>query len=192
MYKENTNIFIRGLYSPGYSSLIISFFKGNLVFKFVPYVGKDARGFSRYSKETFLSTSINYGGASYFLLTAMSILYGEEADRQLVAEYPCSNGATLTLENKPDENNQMRAYLVINKNKVTIPFSFDIQPYKLMVDGRMVPRIHQSGLGVFAFALEGYLRSTGINAHLSKLPDYILDDTLEPPTAATNSGYQTM
>ena len=68
MYNDNkpTNLQIRTLYAPGFSSLMMSYFKTNLVLNFVPYIGKDNRGFDTYCKAKFLSTSINSEGVAFF------------------------------------------------------------------------------------------------------------------------------
>lgn len=89
------------------------------------FIGKDARSFDHYSRDKFISTAIDHNVAAYFYLTAMSILYGEEKDTPLVAQYLCYSGSTITLEYKTDENNQFRAYFVIEKEGMTIPFRFD-------------------------------------------------------------------
>lgn len=104
----NNNTYIRTLYSPGFSFLMMSFFKTNLTLNFVPYLGKDNVGRSQYSKTEFLSTTVHYEGAAAFYMTAMPILDGNESQVELV--FPYSNNATLIFENKLDQDNQMGAY----------------------------------------------------------------------------------
>jgi hypothetical protein len=76
---------------------------------------------------------------------------------------PCNNNTTLTFEYKPDENKQMRAYLTINKNDVTIPFMFPFTEYREKVDGQLVTNIMQTGLIKFHLILGCYLAGKSAN-----------------------------
>lgn len=171
---SSNNTFIRTLYAPEFSCVSMSFFKTNLTLSFVPYVGKDNRGFSQYSNQKFLSTTVNYEGAAALYLATMPILDGNENQKQLVL--PCSNNTTLIFDYLPEQNNQMTAYLVIDKNGVTIPFRFAVHQFKVKENGQMVTKIIQSGLGVFAMTLEAYLTDIGADLHLSKLSEEVLDN----------------
>jgi hypothetical protein len=172
MSDQNTHI--RNLYSEGFSALRISYFKTNLVFSFIPYTGKDYRGLSQYSTTKFLSTSVNYDAASFFYLIAKQIIEGEAT--QMWAELPCLNNAALIFEHKPDENNQMATYLVINKNNEMIPFRFATHEYKIVENGQMTNKLVQTGLGVFVSILDGYLTGIGADLHLSKLSEEELNN----------------
>ena len=171
MNNKSANVFIRSLYSQGYSSLVMSFFKTKLTLCLTPYLGEDNRGLSQYCKKTFLSTTINHEGASFFYLTAMSILNGKDSENQVEAVLSCSNNTSIILEYKPDQSNQMSAYLVISKNNQSIPFRFSIHQYRVSENGRVVTKVIQTGLGVFAGVLEGYLAGIGADGHLAKLQD---------------------
>jgi hypothetical protein len=162
---------------------MMSFYRTNLILNFVPYVGKDHRGFSQYSKNKFLSTSINYEGAAFFYLTAMPILNGEDSEKQIEAALPCSNNAALLFEYKPDQSGQMSAYLTVNKNNEMIPFRFSTHPYRVNIDGNMVTKVRQAGLGAFAMTLESYLKGIGADLHLNKLTEEELDDQQVPSSA---------
>lgn len=108
---------------------MMSFFKTNLTLNFVLYLGKDNIGRSQYSRTEFLSTTVNYEGAATLYLVAMFILDSNENQVEIV--FPCINNAILIFECKPDENNQMTAYLVIDKNNGTIPFRFRTMQYRV-------------------------------------------------------------
>ena len=167
--NKSANTYIRTLYSPGFSFLMMSFFKTNLTLNFVPYLGKDNVGRSQYSKTEFLSTTVNYEGAAALYMTAMPILDGNESQVELVL--PCSNDATLIFEYKLDQNNQMSAYLVIDKNNETIPFRFGTHQFRAKENGQMVTKVLQSGLGAFTKTMEAYLSGIGADLHLSKLSE---------------------
>jgi len=101
----------------------------------------------------------------------MSIITGENLNKEILAVLQCSNNATLTFEYKLDQNNQMRAYLVIAKNNEVYPFLFPIHQYQVKENGQTITKVIQSGLGVFAKTLDGYLTGIGADNHLSKLPE---------------------
>jgi len=172
MYKNKpVNTVIRFLYSPGYSSLRLSLYAYNLVFSFSPHIGKDNRGFDKYCTKRFSSTSVNYESASFFYQTAMSIITGENSNKEILAVLQCSNNTTLTFEYKPNQNNQMCAHLAIAKNNEVYHFLFPTHQYQVKENGQTVTKVIQSGLGVFAKTLDGYLTGIGADNHLSKLPE---------------------
>lgn len=131
----NNNTYIRTLYSPGFSFLMMSFFKTNLTLNFVPYLGKDV---------------------------------------ELV--FPYSNNATLIFENKLDQDNQMGAYLLINKNNGTMNFRFGTMQYRVRENGQVITTVIQSGLGAFVKTLEAYLTRIGTDLHLNKLSEEDFDN----------------
>ena len=175
MNNKSANTYIRTLYSPGFSCLTMSFWKLNLTLSFNPYIGIDNRGFSKYDLKTFLSTSVNYEGAAGLCFVASSIFMGKDAQKEIGFTLPCSNNATLKFEYKPDENNQMNAWLIINKNSQTMAFRFPIHEYKAKENGQIITKVVQTGLGSFVKLLDGYLLEIGGASHLSKLPDEVLD-----------------
>lgn len=171
---NNNNTYIRTLYAPGFSSLMLSFFRTNLTLNFAPYLGKDNVGLSQYSKTEFLSTTVNDEGAATLYLSAMPILDGNGSQMELVL--PCSNNATLILKYKPDQNNQMSTYLLINKNNRTIPFRFGTMQCRIKENGQMVTKVIQSGLGAFVKILDAYWSGIGSDLHLNKLSEEELEN----------------
>ena len=185
---NTSNTIIKTLYSEGFSSLMMSYYKYILVLTFNPYIGKNNVGFPQYNIKTFLSTSVNYEEAALFYLTAMSILEGKNADKEISAVLT-RNNATLTFEYKPDQNNQMTAYLVINKNNQIIPFRFNTKTYQAQENGQMITKVVQAGLGVFAKTLESYMTGTGITNHLNKSIEEELENPQSPSQTGNNSQY---
>jgi len=167
MYNKPTNTFLRTLYSPGFSSLTLSYYLANITLKFIPYIGKDNTGLSKYCDKTFLSISINPDGASFFYMIASKIIDGKELDKPIETVLPCLNGTTLTFEYKPDEKNLMAAYLVIDKNNQTIRFKFPSMEYQDLVDGQLVTKVAQTGLGTFALILGCYLAGKAANNYIA-------------------------
>ena len=171
MYNKHNkpqNIKIRTLVSPGMSYLALSYFGQYLTLKLVPYIGKDAVGRDQYSKDKFISTTLSYEGAAYFYEVAVSIITGAETDKQLPATLPCKRDATLTLEYKPDENNQLTAYLVGNKNGETITFIFKTRQIQKWLDDQPVTQVIQADLEEFAMVLYGYIQSSPYAEYLLK------------------------
>ena len=174
--KPSANTFVRNIYSPGFSCLKLSYFKTNLTFSFNPYKSTDNNGRSQYDTKTFLSTSINHGGAAYFYAVAMPIITGKDTETHIEATLTSSNNTTLTLEYKPDQNNQMCAYMVIRKHSEIIPFMFPSRTYKAIENGQVVTKLIQTDLIAFVKILDGYLSCTGAERHLSKLTDEELEN----------------
>jgi hypothetical protein len=102
------------------------------------------------------------------------------------------NKAALIFECKP-EDNQMAAYLTIEKNGQSIPFKFKTQQVQFKENGQTITRVIQSGLGAFAKMIEGYLVATGSERHLSKLLDNFENSQDGNPqvsnTTTENNGY---
>jgi hypothetical protein len=169
MYNDKVpNTQIKILHAPGYSFLILSYFKSYLVFNFVPWLNKDDTGRNIYSKETHLSTSIKTDEAAFFCIQAARILDGKVSGEPIEAIIPCNNGTTITFEYKPDENNQMSAYLIINKNDLTIPFRFPTIEYQEKIDGQLVTTVVQTGLGIFVLILGCYITGYAANHYLDR------------------------
>jgi len=156
--------FIRNMYSKGYSSILISYFKFNLSLLFFPYEGTDQNGRSMYSKKGIVTT-IGYEMAAGLWKAFHDILYDSLEALHLVI--PCAGGTILTLEMKaPGE-----IFLAINKNNQTITFKFASTIAKEKVNGIEVTKIIESGLGAFMKLLDGYLTETGGSTHLNKIGD---------------------
>ncbi|MCL2837946.1 MAG: hypothetical protein FWE04_02615 [Oscillospiraceae bacterium] len=130
------------------------------MFKLVPWIGKD-NGRDQYSKEKFISTTLSPDGAKCFYEVVTSILKGAEPEKPLPMVLQCKRETILTLDYKPDENNQMTASLVANKNNETISFKFKTQQIPKWVDGQMVTQVIQVDLQEFAMILYGYIHSSG-------------------------------
>jgi len=160
MYNNKPqNINLRTLCTPGISYLVLSRFGLYLVLKLVPWTGKDNTGRDQYSKEKFISTTLNPDGAKFFYEVVTSILTGTETGEQFPVVFQCKRDTTLTIEYK-DENNQMTAYLVGNKNNETIPFRFKTQQIQKWMDGQMVTQVIQADLEEFAMILYNYIQSS--------------------------------
>ena len=181
--EKPTNTFLRNMFSPGYSSLMASFFSTYLTLGFSQHLGKDKKGFDQYCKKSFLSASFNHDGAAFLLMIAMPIVTGKNLDQQVEAVLGCKKNTKLIFEYKPDESNQMTAYLTINKDNQTIPFRFQTRQIKIAENGNAVTKTIQSGLCDFAKVLEIYLMRVGEN-HLNKLSE---DDA---PNSFSNTNTQ--
>jgi hypothetical protein len=70
-----------------------------------------------------MTTTVNYEGASYLYLAAMSILEDRNSEKGMRAVLPCNNAA-LILECKPDQDNRMTAYLTIDPHSAVEFCSF--------------------------------------------------------------------
>ena len=158
-YNGSENTYIKALYAPGFSSLTMSYFRIYLTLNFVPWLSTDSTGHSQYCKKTFLSTTLDYNWAAYFHGACMSILSDEGSTKSVEATLPCKNNAALTLLYRPGEDNQMTAYMVINKDNKTILFRFETRVKQEIVDGQMVTKVIQAGLETFSMVLKGYMES---------------------------------
>ena len=186
-YQANT--YIKCLYSSGFSYIMMSYYRTNLVFTFRPYSGKNYNGLDQYDKNIFLSTSIDYDASATLYALSTAIISVKDAEKKVTAVLTCSNNTTLTFEYMPDQNNQWYAYLTINKNNQTIPFRFKTYTYQVQIDGQLVTRVIQSGLGIFAEVLKSYFSATGINNHLNKFTDEERENMQSPSQIGINVQY---
>ena len=179
--RNQPSTYVRILRSPGYSSLLIFYYGERLTFSFAPYLGEDYKGHHQYSQSEFLRTTFDYEAAVCLYLIAKSISDGKDPENQRHFVRNIYN-MTLTFEYRPDENNEMSAYLTIaNKdNNKTIQFKFETHPYKVMEKGQMVEKVIQSGVGVLVKTLNGYLSGIGANNHLNKFTDEELENLQTP------------
>jgi len=170
--RPAVSTYIRTLYSDGISYLRINYFNLNLSLCFAPCVGKDHKGRSDYDFSKKLATTITYEDAALLYYIARSIVDGKNSQITMKAVIPSYKNAAIRFDYKPDQNNQMWAYLAIDKDNRTIPFVFSTQTVEVEEDNRLITKVIQSGLGAFGMILQGYL--TGINAdgHLTKLSEY--------------------
>jgi hypothetical protein len=114
---------MRNFYAPGYSSITMSYFNWNLSLRFYRYSGKNNDGVDQYDLKNGITTTVNYDNAACFLLTAMDILKDINSQKETRAVIQCKKAA-LIFEYKHDQDNQMAAYLSIEKNNEMIPFKF--------------------------------------------------------------------
>jgi hypothetical protein len=171
--RVSINTVIRGFYAPGYSYITLSYFNTHLALRFHRYIGKNNNnGFDQdlYDLPNGMTTTVTYEGASYLYQAAMFILTDINSEKEIRAVIQC-NKAALIFEYKPDQDNQMVAYLTIEKNGQSIPFRFKTHSVQIKEHGHSFTKVIQSGLGAFAKTIEGYLASIGADIHLSKLPD---------------------
>jgi hypothetical protein len=194
--KVIINTVLRNFYSPNYSFITVAYFNTHLSLRFYRYTGKNNNnGFDQdiYDLKNGMTTTVNYEGASYLYQAAMSILKGMNSEKEIRAVLPC-NKAALIFEYKSDQDNQMAAYLTIEKNNQSIPFKFKTQQVQIKEHGQTATKVIQSGLGAFAMTVEGYLINIGADLHLSKLPDNLENSQDEDQpvsnTTVENNGYQ--
>ena len=193
--RVNTSTQIRNLYSDGMSYLNMKFYNTNLSLQFTPFVSKDNTGKSTYDQTRSLVTTINWDSAFALHKVANEIINKNPAYEISKLSIPC-NQCTLDLERRVG-NNGPETILSISKNNASIPFKFATHQSQVMENNQMVTKIVESGLGVFAKTLEGYL--TGINAdrHLDKFTeDYVKslegnkDNSQAPQKPAYQNNYQ--
>ena len=142
-----------------YSCMVMSYFREFLTLKFNPRID-DEHGFPKYNMGTYLSTTFDIDGARYFYQIAKPIIDGSAADKPERTIIPCKRDAELIFEYKPESDGQMRAFLTINKDNLSIPFLFSIHQYD------------QQGLATFTKVLYGYLEKWEATQGLEKLPDF--------------------
>ena len=157
LVKESENIPIRNYYSPGYSYVKLSYYKSFLVFTFVPFEYTKKNGKDIYSKKVFLSTSLDVEGAESLQKLALPIIKDGNEGNQMDVTLSCKNNASLTFMYKPDEENIMSVYLVIDKNNETIPFKFKARIEQVKVGDNWVTRIVHITLIEFVQILEEYI-----------------------------------
>ena len=165
-YDSSFNTFIRSIVSPEYSKLVITMYetnKTNLIFKLIPWIGRDKRMVGQYCKKTFISTSIAIEGVVYFYQIAMSIVNGDNAGKPIKADLQCGNKATLTFEYKPNKDNQMEAYLIMSKNNITIPYKLVTKRCQVIEKGQLVTKVTWSDLDILVNIMEEYLKKVGVD-----------------------------
>ena len=156
------NIYIRSLYSSGFSSMMCSFYSTNLSIGFWPWISKDQMGRDRYDKNRFVSTTINDESAASLYFLSKQIIGGTLNNP---AQYliRCNKQTSLLFENDAGTTR-----LIIEKGKDKIVFQFPIHEYKVKEDGRLVTKTIQVGLIVFTEILEAYLTAVGADRQQDK------------------------
>jgi len=191
-YQRTISTFIRNIYSPGFSYIMISFFNWNLSFYFAPFISQDDDGRSKYDNTKRIVTTIDYNGAALLYQIAMNIVNGLNSENEIKAVLPCKKETTLTFDYKPGQNNQMEASLAIERDGVIIPFVFKTHTISVREKGQMVTTVIQAGLSVFAKIIEAYLMGIGAERHLSKFPedfDTLQDENQQTFYTTKNNGY---
>jgi hypothetical protein len=149
------NIPLGKLYSEGYSSLTMSLYKKNLIFKLNPYTRKSQKGKLIFDNDIYSSTSVKRSGAELFLDISRAILEGYA--EEIYEEFQCLGNAKLIFEFKPNKKGYMRAYLTIKKDDVTIKFKFGAYERETHKGGKTVIETVQDDIGFFANILCDYL-----------------------------------
>lgn len=173
--RVDTSTRIRTFYNGGSSSLVLSFYNTNLSFRLTPVLSENTVGYVHFDNKNGLTTTANYTGASAIYIAANDIIDGKRGSDGMVLTIPGHGGALLILERRPNANigaaEPMETFLVITKNNITIPFKFSTHPCLVKENSQMVTKYVESGLGVFAKTVEGYLIGVGADANLRKLPE---------------------
>ena len=167
---KNVSTYVRSIYCPGFSAMMVWLFNTNLTLGFIPWKESTLGGFNQYDKTRFVSTTIDYEKASALYQIGKQIIDGTlTGECQYTIE--CNKQAKLIFEYKPNQRGQMNSYLTIDKNGERIAFEFCINFYYIKENGKAVMKIMHAGLGVFLHMLEGYLLSIGADRHLNKMTD---------------------
>jgi hypothetical protein len=101
-------------------------------------------------------------------MQASQILEGKNSGEPVNVTIPCSRGASLNFEYKLDVNNQMSAFLTIDKDNKKILFRFPTTEYDEKIDGQNVTSVMQTGLGIFAMILGCYIAGIAANESIIK------------------------
>lgn len=191
--RMSVNTQIRSIYSDGYSSMMISFFNTNLSFRFYPFTSRDAVGKPFFDMKKGVTTTVNYDGAAALYIAATHIIDGKQGSNGMQLIVSCAQGSSLILERREGQNGQMETFFVILKNNESIPFKFRTHQQQVKENGHIVTKTIESGLGVFAMTIKGYLTGVGANRHLSKLPEDFdeIENMIQQPFNSTgNNSYQ--
>lgn len=144
------SVYIRNLYSPGFSYFRLSFYKTNLSISFSPWLREDKLGRSVYDKKSVVTTVSDENAATlHFLVKRIA---EQELSTPVQFVIPCNNDTSLTFEFDGE-----RARLTIEKKKEKVPFEFGVHRYKIKENGTVVEKVVQSGLLAFQKMLTAYL-----------------------------------
>lgn len=172
-------VYIRNLYSPGFSYIRLSFYKTNLSISFSPWLRSDKTGRSVYDKRSIMTTVGDENVA------ALSFLVKRIAEQELSTPVqfviPCNNNTSLTFEFDGEQ-----ARLTIVKKDEKVAFEFVVHRYKTKENGMVVEKVVQSGLLAFKEVLTAYL--TAITADRQQY-DPIEDLYNQPQTQSLSAGW---
>jgi hypothetical protein len=172
MGKRILGTVIRSFFAPGYSTIMLSYYRGKLSLDFYPYTGKDDKGLDHYDYGSDITTTLNYETASGLYQAAMYIITDRYMEEEVKAVFKCKK-AVITFECKSDPETRLAAYLTVEENDQSIPFRFKTHLAQVEENGHIHTRVMQSGLIAFTKAIEGYLISMGYDPDLSQLPDNV-------------------
>ena len=162
---NNVSAYIRNLYAPEFSSIMLSFFKTNLSISFMPWLGRNDMGRSQYDTKNSQRTTISDENAAALYSLARAIIDGKQTNPvQYVVER--NKDTRLIFEYRQNQNNQMRAYLSLEKNGQTILFEFAVHLFKEKENGRVVVKEIQAGLEAFSQVMIAYLTAIGADRQL--------------------------
>ena len=185
---ERYSTYLRTLYSPGFSAILLSYYKIHLSLLFQPFERTDPRaGMDVYSKRGIMTT-VNYAGAFGLWKSCYDIIHGNA--ETLAVTIHCARNATLTLEKRaPGE-----VFLTISKDSEIISHKFASLTTKVKgVNGVETIEVIEAGLGAFMKTVDGYLVSINADGHLNKLGDDLekyqeADQQAHNATGNTNHG----
>ena len=158
--------FLRNLYSPGFSCILMSYYKSYLSLLFQPFERTDPQtGKDIYSKRGLITT-LSFSGAYGLWKACHSIIHNNV--KTLIYTMPCAYDATLTLEKKaPGE-----VFVTLSKNNQSISHKFDSATASMKEsNGVEAIEVIETGLGVFMKTIDSYLSHINAGAHLDKLGD---------------------
>jgi len=155
------NVIIRNLYSPGLSTVTLSFYKTNLSIVFSPWVQEQGRQ-NKLNTKHFISTTISDENAAALYMLSKQISEGTQSDPvQYLIQ--CNKQTMLTFEYDTE-----KACLIIEKGAEKIFFEFPTHEYRIKEKGQIVTKVLQSGLIVFSETLGAYLSTVVADRHMDK------------------------
>ena len=163
---DRHSTFLRNLYSPGFSCILMSYYKTYLSLIFRPFERTDPQtGKDTYSK-LGLITTLHFIDV-YGLWQACYNMIHKNV-QTLTYTIRCAYGAKLTLEKKaPGE-----IFITLSKNNESVSHKFPSSTAKMKEKGGVeTVEVIETGLGVFMKTVGSYLSHINADAHLNKLGD---------------------
>lgn len=182
--KTNTSTQIRNFYSDGLAYMNVSFYNTNLSIKMQPFKGKDNMGRNSYDESKKQTTTIDYESAYLLWSTIEDILAGKDISGTI--PIPCGPDATLEFKREMGSNGFMESSLIISKNNIQIQFKFRQVITNINVNGQMIQKVNEVGLGSFNKVINGYLEGINADRHLNKLTDDFVK--AQQPQGQNNNG----
>ena len=156
------------MYSDGLSCMNIKFYNTSLSFQLYPYNGKDQNGRPIYNTQNGQQTTVNVEGAATLYTFAKDIIDGKIQEGMVTI--PCL-GASVSLERKLGQSGPETIFTIM-KNNTSIPFRFTtIQAQVKDINGTVITKNIEAGLGAFAYTIFGYLDGVNAERHLNKLTE---------------------